>query len=59
MDDTQQLKLSSDYFEQATSTPSYIVDGLLTNYGKVPVKFFLYRGKSKRRQRMRIEEKYY
>ncbi len=49
MEDTQQWTLSSDYFEQATPTPSYIGDGLLTHDGKVPVKLVLYKGKSKGR----------
>lgn len=41
--------LSSTYFVQATGKPTYLGHGLLTEEGKVPAHFVLYKGKSKGR----------
>lgn len=41
--------LSSSYFEKATGKPTFIGQGLLTEEGKVPANFVLYKGKAKGR----------
>ena len=57
MDSTATWCLSSSYFEQATSKPSYIGHGLLTEEGKVPAHFVLYKGKSKGRHQHNVDKK--
>lgn len=44
--------LSSTYFEQALSIPTYMGEGLLTEEGRVPAQFVLYKGKSRGRHRL-------
>lgn len=50
-------KLASDYFEQATTKPSYVGHGLLTKEGQVPVNIVLYKGKAKGRHRLNCYKK--
>lgn len=57
MYDTATWCLSSSYFEQATSKPSYIGHGVLTEEGKVPAYFVLYKGKSKGRHQLNVNKK--
>jgi len=49
MDGTSTWKLSSEYYEQATTKPTYLGAGLLTREGKVPVNIVSYKGKNKGR----------
>jgi hypothetical protein len=49
--------LSSSYFEQATAKPTFIGHGLLTEEGKVPAHFVLYKGKSKGRVQLNRNKK--
>ncbi|MFA6304112.1 MAG: IS4 family transposase [Legionella sp.] len=49
--------LSSSYFERATSKPTYIGHGVLTEEGKVPAHFVLYKGKSKYRKSLTLNKK--
>lgn len=49
--------LSSNYFELATSTPTYIGHGLLTEKGKVPAHFVLYKGTSKGRKALTLNKR--
>lgn len=57
LDKTDTWALSSNYFKQATSIPTYIGQGLLTEEGKVPAQFVLYKGKSKGRHRLNKNKK--
>lgn len=52
LDKTATWALSSTYFKQATGIPTCIGQGLLTEEGKVPAQFFLYKGKSKGRHQL-------
>lgn len=49
--------LSSSYFERATSKPTYLGHGVLTEEGKVPAHFVLYKGKSKGRSSLTLNKK--
>lgn len=49
--------LSSSYFEQATAKPTFIGHGLLTEEGKVPAHFVLYKGKAKGRVQLNRNRK--
>lgn len=49
--------LSSSYFEQATRMPTHIGQGLLTEEGKVPAQFVLYKGKAKGRHQLNKNRK--
>lgn len=49
--------LSSTYFEQATTKPAYIGHGLLTQEGKVPANFVLYKGRYKGRKTFTLDKK--
>lgn len=49
--------LSSNYFEQATRRPAHIGKGLLTEEGKVPAHFILYKGKTKGRHQLNKNKK--
>lgn len=57
LDKTPSWALSSTYFEQATRIPTYIGQGLLTEEGKVPAQFVLYKGKNKGRHRLNKKKK--
>jgi len=57
MDGTSTWCLSSSYFEQATSKPTYIGHGLLTEEGKVPANFVLYKGAPKGRKTLTLDKK--
>jgi hypothetical protein len=56
-DDSSSWCLSSTYFERATSKPTYIGHGVLTEEGKVPAHFVLYKGKSKCRTSLTLNKK--
>jgi Transposase DDE domain len=49
--------LSSHYFEQATRMPTHLGQGLLTEEGKVPAQFVLYKGKAKGRHQLNKNKK--
>lgn len=49
--------LSSSYFAKATRTPTHIGEGLLTEEGKVPTHFILYKGINKGRHRVNKNKK--
>lgn len=49
--------LSSHYFEEATRVPTHIGQGLLTEEGKVPARFVLYKGKAKGRHQLNKNKK--
>lgn len=57
LDKTAAWALSSTYFEQAMSVPIYIGQGLLTEEGKVPAQFILYKGRNKGRHRLNKNKK--
>ncbi|MDF1757851.1 MAG: IS4 family transposase [Legionellaceae bacterium] len=57
MENSSTWSLSSSYFEQATSKPSYIGYGLLTKDGKVPANFVIYKGKPKGRKTLTLNKK--
>ena len=57
LDKTAHWRLSSSYFEQATSIPTCIGQGLLTEEGKVPAQFVLFKGKNKGRHRLNKNKK--
>ena len=57
MDDELIWQLSSIFFEQATEKAKYLGKGLLTEKGKVPAHFILYKGKSKNRHDTNINKK--
>lgn len=50
-------QLSKTLFEQATGKPTCIGHGLLTEEGKVPAHFVLYKGPSKNRHKLNINKK--
>jgi hypothetical protein len=49
--------LSSNYFKRASTKPTFIGHGLLTEEGKVPAHFVLYKGKTKGRVRLNRNKK--
>lgn len=49
--------LSATYFKKATSTPTYIGEGMLTKEGKIPAQFVLYKSKNKGRHRLTKNKK--
>lgn len=49
--------LSSTYFSQASSIPTYLGEGMLTEEGKVPVQCVLFKGKSKGRHKINKNRK--
>lgn len=49
--------LSASYFSKATGKPTYIGEGLLTEKGKVPAHFILYKGANKGRHRINKNKK--
>jgi hypothetical protein len=55
--DTHDWCLSSSYFEQATSKPTYLGQGLLTKKMQVPGHFVLYKQKPKNRKTLTINKK--
>lgn len=57
INETNTWTLSSSYFEQATSVPKFIGQGLLTEEGKVPVNFVLYKSKEKGRHQANKNKK--
>lgn len=57
IDNTATWSLSSRYFEQATSKPSHIGHGLLTQEGKVPAHFVLYKGVPKGRKVLTLNKR--
>lgn len=57
MGDTSTWCLSSSYFQLATSKPTYIGHGLLTEKGKVPAHFVVYKGAPKGRKTLTLNTK--
>lgn len=57
MEGTGTWLLSSTYFEKATTKPTFIGRGLLTEKGKVPSHFVLYKGRSKGRTLLNLNKK--
>lgn len=57
MDNTSAWNLSSNYFEQATSKPTYIGHGLLTEKGKIYSNFVVYKGPHKGRKTWTLNKK--
>lgn len=57
LDKTAAWTLSSTYFKQATSIPTYIDQGLLTEEGKIPAQFVLYKGRCRGRHRLNKNKK--
>ena len=57
IDNASTWQLSATFFEQATGKPTYIGQGLLTEEGKVPAHFVLYKGKNKQRHQYNINKK--
>ncbi|RUR17914.1 IS4 family transposase, partial [Legionella qingyii] len=57
MDNTSDWCLSSTYLNQATTKPSYFGFGRLTEKGKVPVHFVLYKQKAKNRTSLTLDKK--
>lgn len=57
MDNASTWSLSSSYFEQANSKPSHIGQGLLTQEGKVPAHFVLYKSASKGRKVLTLNKR--
>jgi hypothetical protein len=57
LDETSTWALSSTYFKLATSIPTYLGEGLLTEEGKVPVHCVLFKGKSKGRHQVNKNKK--
>lgn len=57
MNNTSTWSLSSNYFEQATSKPTYIGHGLLTERGKISANFIAYKGPSKGRKTLTLNKK--
>lgn len=57
LDKTSTWELSASYFEQATGVPTYLGQGLLTEEGKIPAQFVLYKGKSRGRHRLNKNKK--
>ena len=57
LEQESQWVLSSHYFEQATRVPTHIGQGLLTEEGKVPTQFVLYKGKAKGRHQLNKNKK--
>lgn len=57
LDTAVDWQLSATFFEQATNTPTFIGSGLLTQDGKVPAHFVLYKGPCKGRQSLTLNKK--
>lgn len=57
LDTATDWQLSATFFQQATSIPTYTGHGLLTQDGKVPAHFVLYKGPSKGRKSMTLNKK--
>lgn len=57
MDTTSDWCLSSTYLEHATAKPSYLGFGRLTEKGKVPAHFILYKQKAKNRTSLTLDKK--
>lgn len=57
LDDSSQWQLSSKFFEQATSKPTHVGQGVLTDEGRVPAHFILYKAKPKGRAALTKDKK--
>lgn len=57
MEGTQNWRLSSLFFEQATGKPAHLGQALLTEEKQVPVHLVLYKGKSKNRHKRNLNKK--
>lgn len=57
MDGTSTWCLSSEYFGQSTSKPTHIGHGILTEEGKIPAHFILYKGPSKGRKTLTLNKR--
>ncbi len=56
MEGTETWQLSSLFFEQATSKPTYLGRALLTEEKQVPIHLVLYKGKSKARHKRNLNK---